>query len=77
MSLTPKERARNYVWSRIDSTDRNIEELERKIEYHDLAASEVKIPEEAYDELHNAYKAAVSRRVMFNYLFKLIETDEE
>ena len=75
--MTPKERARNYVWSRIDTADRDIEKLERQIEYHDLTDSEVKIPEEEYDELHNAYKAAVSRRVMFNYLFKLIETDED
>lgn len=75
--MTPKERARNYVWSRIEAADRNIYELERNIEYHDLAASKIKISEDEYDELHNAYKAAVSRRVMFNYLFKLIELDED
>ena len=72
MSLTPKERARNYVWSRIESAERDLITAERDLENHSELNNRLSL-----NHLENAYRAAVSRRVMFNYLFKLIETDEE
>jgi len=72
MSLTPKERARNYVWSRIESAERDLITAERDL--YEYKESNSRLP---LAHLENAYRAAVSRRVMFNYLFKLIETDEE
>lgn len=72
MSLTPKERARNYVWSRIESAERDLITAERDLDEYKESNSRLSLT-----HLENAYNAAVSRRVMFNYLFKLIETDEE
>jgi len=72
MSLTPKERARNYVWSRIESAERDLIAAERDLDEYKESNSRLPLT-----HLENAYRAAVSRRVMFNYLFKLIETDEE
>ena len=72
MSLTPKERARNYVWSRIESAERDLITAERDLKEYNEQSNRLSL-----DHLENAYRAAVSRRVMFNYLFKLIETDEQ
>ena len=72
MNLTPKERARNYVWSRIESAERDLITAERDLDEYKESNSHLPLA-----HLENAYRAAVSRRVMFNYLFKLIETDEE
>ena len=71
MSLTPKERDRNYVWSRIESAERDLITAERNLESYSEMNSRLSLY-----HLESAYRAAVSRRVMFNYLFKLIETDE-
>ena len=63
--MTVKEKARNYVWSRVESAERDLEEYNEKSNRLSL------------DHIENTYRAAVSRRLMFNYLFKLIETDED
>lgn len=72
MSLTPKERARNYVWSRIEAAERDLITAERDLVVYNESGHYL-----SYEQVENAYRAAVSRRVMFNYLFKLIETDEQ
>jgi hypothetical protein len=72
MSLTTKEKARNYVWSRIESTERDLELLERDIMDYKEGTGILTM-----DHLENAHRAAKSRQTVFNYLFKLIETDEE
>jgi len=70
--MTPKERARNYVWSRIEAADRDLLEAEKDLAVYNESGHYL-----SYDQVENAYNAAVSRRVMFNYLFKLIELDED
>lgn len=70
--MTVKEKARNYIWSRIESAERNLIEAERDLEQYNDSNSRLSL-----EHLENAYRAAVSRRLMFNYLFKLIETDED
>jgi hypothetical protein len=72
MSLTTKEKARNYVWSRIESTERDLELLERDITDYKERSGIITI-----EHLNDAHTAAKSRQTVFNYLFKLIETDEE
>lgn len=69
--MNTKERARNYIWSRIESAERDLVNAERDLEQYNDSTNRLSL-----DHLENAYRAAVSRRVMFNYLFKLIETDE-
>jgi hypothetical protein len=66
--MTVKEKARNYIWSRIQSTE---------IEYkwvHD----EMRQPSDiSIDKLEMMLDSCDRRLDMFNYLFKLIELDEE
>jgi len=70
--MTPKERARNYVWSRIESADRDLLKAEQDLAVYNESGHYL-----SYEQVENTYKAAVSRRIMFNYLFKLIELDED
>ena len=69
--MTVKEKARNYVWSRIESSERDLIDAEKDLEEYNESSSRLSL-----SHLENAYNKAVSRRVMFNYLFKLIELDE-
>jgi hypothetical protein len=68
--MSTKEKARNYVWSRIQSTE---------IEYkwvHD----EMRQPGDrriSMDKLELMLDSCDRRLDMYNYLFKLIELDEE
>jgi hypothetical protein len=68
--MTVKEKARNYIWSRIQSTE---------IEYkwvHD----EMRQPGDrriSMDKLELMLDATDRKLDMYNYLFKLIELDEE
>lgn len=70
--MTTKEKARNYVWSRIESAERDLIAAERDLEEYNEKSNRLSL-----DHIENTYRAAVSRRLMFNYLFKLIETDED
>ena len=70
MSLTTKEKARNYVWSRIESTEREYRQIHKDIENNMTGAV-------GRDELEIRLDATDRKLDMFNYLFKLIETDEE
>ena len=69
MSLTTKEKARNYVWSRIESTEREYRQIHEDIENNMTGAV-------GRDELEIRLDATDRKLDMFNYLFKLIETDE-
>jgi len=68
--MTTKEKARNYIWSRIQSTE---------IEYkwvHD----EMRQPDDkriSMDKLEKMLDSCDRRLDMYNYLFKLVELDEE
>jgi hypothetical protein len=68
--MTVKEKARNYLWSRIQSTE---------IEYkwvHD----EMREPGDrriSMDKLELMLDATDRKLDMYNYLFKLVELDEE
>ena len=68
--MTTKEKARNYLWSRIHSTE---------IEYkwvHD----EMREPGDrriSMDKLELMLDATDRKLDMYNYLFKLVELDEE
>jgi hypothetical protein len=68
--MTVKEKARNYIWSRIQSTE---------IEYkwvHD----EMRQPGDrriSMDKLELMLDATDRKLDMYNYLFKLVELDEE
>jgi len=69
MSLTTKEKARNYIWSRIESTEREYRQIHKDIENNMTGAV-------GRDELEIRLDATDRKLDMFNYLFKLIETDE-
>ena len=68
--MTTKEKARNYVWSRIQSTERDLEDI--NIEMSGERDGRISI-----DILEKQLDATDRRLDMFNYLFKLIETDED
>lgn len=70
--MTTKEKARDYVWARIESAERDLINAERDLEEYNEKSNRLSL-----DHLENTYRSAVSRRLMFNYLFKLIETDED
>jgi len=70
--MTVKEKARNYIWSRIEAADRDLLKAERDLEEYNESSDRLSL-----EHIENTYRVAVSRRLMFNYLFKLIETDED
>lgn len=68
--MTVKEKARNYVWSRIQSTERDLKNINVEMSGDRDGRISMDILEKQLD--------ATDRRLdMFNYLFKLIETDED
>jgi len=68
--MTIKEKARNYVWSRIQATERDYIQI-----HNDMRESgEGRI---SMSTLENMLDSCDRKLDMYNYLFKLIETDEE
>ena len=68
--MTTKEKARNYIWSRIQTT----EEEYKKIHDDMRKPSDTRI---SMDTLEIMLDATDRKLDMYNYLFKLIELDEE
>ena len=68
--MTTKEKARNYVWSRIESTEREYKQIHEDIENNMTGIV-------GMDQLEIRLDATDRKLDMYNYLFKLIELDED
>jgi hypothetical protein len=68
--MTTKEKARNYVWSRIESTEREYRQIHEDIENNMTGIV-------GMDQLEIRLDATDRKLDMYNYLFKLIELDED
>lgn len=68
--MTTKEKARNYVWSRIESTEREYRQIHEDIENNMTGII-------GMDQLEIRLDATDRKLDMYNYLFKLIELDED
>lgn len=68
--MTTKEKARNYVWSRIESTEREYRQVHEDIENNMTGII-------GMDQLEIRLDATDRKLDMYNYLFKLIELDED
>lgn len=68
--MTTREKARNYVWSRIESTEREYKQIHEDIENNMTGVV-------GMDQLEIRLDATDRKLDMYNYLFKLIELDEE
>ena len=67
--MTTREKARNYVWSRIESTEREYRQIHQDIENNMTGVV-------GMDQLEIRLDATDRKLDMYNYLFKLIELDE-
>ena len=67
--MTTREKARNYVWSRIESTEREYKQIHKDIENNMTGVV-------GMDQLEIRLDATDRELDMYNYLFKLIELDE-
>jgi hypothetical protein len=67
--MTTREKARNYVWSRIESTEREYKQIHEDIENNMTGVV-------GMDQLEIRLDATDRKLDMYNYLFKLIELDE-
>jgi hypothetical protein len=67
--MTTREKARNYVWSRIESTEREYKQIHEDIENNMTGVV-------GMDQLEIRLDATDRELDMYNYLFKLIELDE-
>lgn len=68
--MTNREKARDFIWSKIEVTERELQGLYKEMKHcgpNDLVG---------IDKLEMMYESTERRLDMFNYLFKLIETDE-
>lgn len=68
--MTTKEKARNYVWSRIESAEREYKQIHEDMSSNNVGALTM-------DQLEIRLDATDRKLDMYNYLFKLIETDED
>ena len=68
--MTTREKARNYVWSRIESTEREYKQIHEDIENNMTGIV-------GMDQLEIRLDATDRKLDMYNYLFKLIELDED
>lgn len=66
--MTTKEKARDYIWSRIETTEREYNQI--NLEYHQVEDNDA-------DQLEIRLDATDRKLDMYNYLFKLIELDED
>ena len=67
--MTTREKARNYVWSRIESTEREYKQIHEDIENNMTGVV-------GMDQLEIRLDATDRELDMYDYLFKLIELDE-
>jgi hypothetical protein len=68
--MTIKEKARNYIWSRIQATERDYTKI-----HNDMRESGDK--RISMSTLESMLDSCDRKLDMYNYLFKLIELDEE
>jgi hypothetical protein len=68
--MTTKEKARNYIWSRIQATERDYTKI-----HNDMRESGDK--RISMSTLESMLDSCDRKLDMYNYLFKLIELDEE
>ena len=68
--MTTKEKARNYIWSRIQATERDYIQIHNDMRQ----GSDGRI---SMETLENMLDSCDRKLDMYNYLFKLVELDEE
>lgn len=68
--MTTKEKARNYVWSRIISTEKEYKDIHNTMRQRGDGRISM-------DTLEIMLDSTDRKLDMYNYLFKLIELDEE
>ncbi len=68
--MTTKEKARNYIWSRIQATERDYIQI-----HNDMRESGDK--RISMSTLENMLDSCDRKLDMYNYLFKLVELDEK
>jgi hypothetical protein len=68
--MTVKEKAHNHLWSRIQHTERELVELQSEM----CSRSQNRI---SLSNLEKMYESRENKLSMYNYLFKLVELDEE
>ena len=67
--MSPKEKAHNHLWSRIQHTERELVELQNDM----CSRSQNRI---SLSTLEKMYESTENKLGMYNYLFKLVELDE-
>ena len=68
--MTTKEKAHNHLWSRIQHAERELVELQSEM----CSRGQKRI---SLSTLEKMYESTENKLDMYNYLFKLVETDEE
>ena len=68
--MSPKEKAQNHLWSRIQHTERELVELQKDM----CSRSQNRI---SLATLEKMYESTENKLGMYNYLFKLVELDED
>jgi len=68
--MTTKEKAHNHLWSRIQHTERELVELQSEM----CSRGQNRI---SLSTLEKMYESTENKLSMYNYLFKLVELDEE
>ena len=68
--MSPKEKAHNHLWSRIQHAERELVELQNEM----CSKSQNRI---SLSTLEKMYESIENKLGMYNYLFKLVELDEE
>jgi hypothetical protein len=68
--MSPKEKAHNHLWSRIQHTERELVELQNDM----CSRGQKRI---SLSTLEKMYESTENKLGMYNYLFKLVELDED
>jgi len=68
--MSPREKAHNHLWSRIQNTERELVQLQSEMCSRGGRRLSLATLEKMYESTEN-------RLSMYNYLFKLVELDED
>lgn len=68
--MTTREKARDYIWSRIETTEREYRQINNDMRTRSTGVLTM-------DQLEIRLDATDRKLDMYNYLFKLIELDED
>jgi len=68
--MSPREKAHNHLWSRIQHTERELVELQNEM----CSRGQNRI---SLSTLEKMYESTENKLGMYNYLFKLVELDED